>query len=395
MTFTGAPVEENSKEADVVEIMYVETTKEGEVQADVTAEDVVAVEAVAEPVEVAGDESVEAVAFEAEHFSTYTIVFNKMVGTSNLKIQLVKYENGKAVGIGYGGSDDNLSYDHWYDIDYLKNIIDLEGYVFEKATVGNDYNSKTVASVLFERVKMGAFRWEYQFKAKFADKSEASFANNSISSQLHFWYKIVDSKVTFKAGSMGGLGTDYQLTSANGKVTLPKLEATGLSNKEGRDFLGWSVTDNGRNNLLKPGAEYSVTKDTVLYAIWSYQVTFNANSSLYGMGESFKVNVPESKRITTPDKPSGFTNSKGWMFVGWHGTKEGHHKKPGLLQQTYVPNVEYPGEKTGQIIEKDITLYAVWLDTNASSGGPAEFYIRLDGEMPFEPQAYDNSGVYC
>lgn len=62
------------------------------------------------------------------------------------------------------------------------------------------------------------------------------------------------------------------------------------------------------------------------------------------------------------------------------------------MQQTYVPNVEYPGEKTGQIIEKDITLYAVWLDTNASSGGPAEFYIRLDGEMPFEPQAYDNSG---
>jgi len=388
VTFTGAPVEENSKEADSVEIMYVETTKEGEVQADVTAEDVVAVEAVAEPVEVAGDESVDSVAFEAEHFSTYTIVFNKMLGTGELKIQLAKYENGRVVGIGYGGSSGNLSYDQWYEIDYLTTIIDLEGYVFEKATVGNEYSNKNVAAVRFDRSRFGA----YQFQARFTDDSEANFNNNSASEQLHFWYKIADSKVTFKAGSMGGMGTDHQLTSSNGKVTLPKLDETGLSNKEGRDFLGWSVSIDGRNTLLKPGAEYAVTKDTVLYAIWSYQVTFEANSSLYGRGESFKVNVPESKRITTPDKPSGFTNSRGWMFVGWHGTKEGHHNKTGLLQQTYVPNVEYPGEKTGQIIDRDITLYAVWLNTNVDNKVPAEFYIRLDGEMPFEPQGYDYAG---
>ena len=388
VTFTGAPVEENSKEADSVEIMYVETTKEDEVQADVTAEDVVAVEAVAEPVEVAGDESVDSVAFEAEHFSTYTIVFNKMLGTGELKIQLAKYENGRVVGIGYGGSSGNLSYDQWYEIDYLTTIIDLEGYVFEKATVGNEYSNKNVAAVRFDRSRFGA----YQFQARFTDDSEANFNNNSASEQLHFWYKIADSKVTFKAGSMGGMGTDHQLTSSNGKVTLPKLDETGLSNKEGRDFLGWSVSIDGRNTLLKPGAEYAVTKDTVLYAIWSYQVTFEANSSLYGRGESFKVNVPESKRITTPDKPSGFTNSRGWMFVGWHGTKEGHHNKTGLLQQTYVPNVEYPGEKTGQIIDRDITLYAVWLNTNVDNKVPAEFYIRLDGEMPFEPQGYDYAG---
>lgn len=65
--------------------MYVETTKEGEVQADVSAEDVVAVEAVAEPVEVAGDESVEAVTFEAEHFSIYTVTF----WTTKLKIHVM------------------------------------------------------------------------------------------------------------------------------------------------------------------------------------------------------------------------------------------------------------------------------------------------------------------
>lgn len=61
VTFTGAPIEEKSKEADVVEVMYVATTKEDEAQAKVTADDVVAVEAAAEPVEVFGDESVEAV----------------------------------------------------------------------------------------------------------------------------------------------------------------------------------------------------------------------------------------------------------------------------------------------------------------------------------------------
>lgn len=65
VTFTGAPIEEKSKEADVVEVMYVATTKEDEAQAKVTADDVVAVEAAAEPVEVFGEESVEAVTFEA------------------------------------------------------------------------------------------------------------------------------------------------------------------------------------------------------------------------------------------------------------------------------------------------------------------------------------------
>ena len=49
VTFTGALIEEHSKEADAVEIMHVETTKDEEPQAEIQAEDVVDVKAVAAP----------------------------------------------------------------------------------------------------------------------------------------------------------------------------------------------------------------------------------------------------------------------------------------------------------------------------------------------------------
>ena len=88
VTFTGAPIEQHSKEADTVEVMYVATTKEDEPQAKITASDVLSVEPVSEVVDVAGDESVGAVAFEAEHFSTYTLVFGNSNSSSSLKIQV-------------------------------------------------------------------------------------------------------------------------------------------------------------------------------------------------------------------------------------------------------------------------------------------------------------------
>ena len=48
----------------------------------------------------------------------------------------------------------------------------------------------------------------------------------------------------------------------------------------------------------------------------------------------------------------------------------------------------FHGEKTGQVIDRDITLYAVWLDTEAKEGQLVEFYIRLDNQIPFEPTGY-------
>lgn len=190
---------------------------------------------------------------------------------------------------------------------------------------------------------------------------------------------------------MGGVGTDYQVNLTNGKLILPTLQEANFTNADGRDFLGWSTTPNGRDNIQKPGSEYTGYNATTFYAVWSYQVTFDANEAYGGSGESFKVNVPQEKRITAPQKPAGFTNDNDWMFIGWHGMPSGHHKGTGLLEQTYVPNVEYPGEKTGQVIDRDITLYAVWLDTEAKGGQPVEFYIRLDNQIPFEPKGHGAS----
>ncbi|HIX52138.1 MAG TPA: hypothetical protein IAA28_04975, partial [Candidatus Lachnoclostridium stercoripullorum] len=95
VTFTGALIEEHSKEADAVEIMHVETTKDEEPQAEIQAEDVVDVKAVAAPIQVYSEDGIAEVSFEAEHFSTYTVTFvNTDGGQTRIFIDIVD-EDGK------------------------------------------------------------------------------------------------------------------------------------------------------------------------------------------------------------------------------------------------------------------------------------------------------------
>ena len=155
-------------------------------------------------------------------------------------------------------------------------------------------------------------------------------------STIYFWYKPTATQITLKAGNMGGAGADYNLAIQDGKATLPDVSATGISNTEGRDFLGWATSPDERNNLFLPKSEHSITNGAVLYAIWSYQVTFDPNTSLHGSGTKFKVNVPKTGKISTAALPSDFSNSKNWMFVGWSGTASGHNSGEKILEHIYL-----------------------------------------------------------
>ena len=74
VSFSGAVIEEKSKEVETVEISHLDT-KVDTTESVVTANEIKALEQVADPVEVPEEASVESVAFEAKHFSTYTVMF--------------------------------------------------------------------------------------------------------------------------------------------------------------------------------------------------------------------------------------------------------------------------------------------------------------------------------
>ncbi len=86
-------------------------------------------------------------------------------------------------------------------------------------------------------------------------------------------------QITLKAGNMGGTGADYNLAIQDGKAILPDVKRNWYQQHRRSRFLGWATSPDERNNLFLPKSEYSITNGAVLYAIWSYQVTFDPNAS--------------------------------------------------------------------------------------------------------------------
>ena len=83
VTFTGKPIIEQSAEADVVEVVCVETVqdankeekeKAASQESEFAPEDIVKVETVSETVDVQGEQTVGEISFEAEHFTIYAVV---------------------------------------------------------------------------------------------------------------------------------------------------------------------------------------------------------------------------------------------------------------------------------------------------------------------------------
>ena len=105
VTFTGTPIEENSKEADIVEVMYVETTKEDVAQAEISSGDVVSVEAVSEAIDVTDGASINSISFDADHFSVYTITFKRYSSSSELIVYVMNSATGAELGSVEDGFD--------------------------------------------------------------------------------------------------------------------------------------------------------------------------------------------------------------------------------------------------------------------------------------------------
>lgn len=252
--FSGNKIEEKSKEADKVEIMHVEMDSVEE-RSILTEKESINLESVAEPMEVAGDTEIQEISFEAEHFSTYTIVFTYNSGRSkNVTIHLMDVDTreeigtsnqnftGEGVNFYPGGRNQDgfmqIAIDDLADLFSAEIANTIGARVFVKATMDNNYYGIDVESINYQD------NW-------WSRGYYINGGNTQLESDLWFWYQ--GGRKTIKFVSNNGLDQTYTIEaepnpSAGAKAYFfytPTLDEAGFTSMEGYTFIGWSATQSG------------------------------------------------------------------------------------------------------------------------------------------------------
>ena len=150
-------------------------------------------------------------------------------------------------------------------------------------------------------------------------------------------------KISFDAN--GGSGTvPATISVQTGKeATIPKSSLT----RSGYWFLGWSTNKNATSATYKSNSKISVTKDTVLYAVWKSQtattnctLTFDANG---GTNPPAAITAAQGSTVTIP---SASVTRTGYWFLGWATSKT-------------ATTAQYKSGNTLKL-SANTTLYAVW-----------------------------------
>ncbi|WP_172134988.1 InlB B-repeat-containing protein [Adlercreutzia sp. ZJ473] len=109
-------------------------------------------------------------------------------------------------------------------------------------------------------------------------------------------------------------------------------------------------------------------------------IRFDPNSEMGATGTAFTREFSDGKYTLPGIASTDFVN-EGHTFVGWSTNKAGNGSN-------YTPQ---------QIaVEDGQTYYAIWLSNNPSPNQAvrAEYFIRIDGEMPYEPDAASHSKYF-
>ena len=283
VTFAGKAIEEKSAEAEKVEITHIDT---GDVDATsesvekVSVEEVEKVESVSDAVDVADNNSIEMIAFEAEHFSIYAIYFTN--GSMAAKIRTMSID-GKSIGTNNGDwwSRFTLTTSGLMISNIAQDIKNNESeafksYKFVKATIGNEYDGESVLHIRQQAKRK--YKLEYSLKDK--GDSWQSFNSNE---DLYFWFEPITITVTFDPNEYyGGTGEPFTvIVGDEGKIITPDNPFT---NKNGYEFVGWHGEKSGHHSgteMLQQtfieGVQYppnidnktnTITSDITLYATW-------------------------------------------------------------------------------------------------------------------------------
>ena len=170
-------------------------------------------------------------------------------------------------------------------------------------------------------------------------KSGDAFFGEGVSSELYAVWKPRTNKISFNLN--GGSGTTPATISVlSGKnATIPKANVS----RSNYWFLGWSTNKNATSATYKSDSKISVTKDTVLYAVWKYDgyiLTFDANG---GTNPPAKIMAAKGATVTIP---SSSVSRSGYWFLGWATSKT-------------AATAQYKSGNT-LTLTANTTLYAVW-----------------------------------
>ncbi len=137
-----------------------------------------------------------------------------------------------------------------------------------------------------------------------------------------------------------------------------KLPYQGEMFRHGYRFIGWNTLANGTGTFYKPGADYFLLGNSILYAQWqwiddNYTVYFDSRGGSY-------VNPIYQITYNTTIYPPQDPVRKGYVFTGWYVDPE--RKIPWNF---LIDRVTYSK-----------TLYAGWKRVSSTGGG------SIDGSVP-------------
>lgn len=140
------------------------------------------------------------------------------------------------------------------------------------------------------------------------------------------------------------------------------------------DWWGWQYRTSSSDWGSELNAIYFVYQST-----GPVQVTLSFNTN----GGSGSVNSITGTSGTTVTLPSYEGTRRGYTFLGWADSSA---EFPGGTEYraVYKPGTSY------ELPDNNKTLYAAWQKTEADSTD-AYFYIRLDGQIPYEPGTYQSA----
>ncbi len=155
----------------------------------------------------------------------------------------------------------------------------------------------------------------------------------------------------------------YQLRNSEEQRNSKAVNNYG--NNTGNGFGAWTSSTDANNDWFR------------LYDmefLGDVKVSFNANGGT-GVAPEDIWGIP-GNTITLPD----YTGTRsGYTFIGWSTHKN-------VADRDYHPL--YLAGSQYILPDNNTTLYAIWTNNTPTKG---EFYIRLDGTIPYEPQQYENS----
>lgn len=276
VSFSGSVIEEKSKEAETVEISHLDTEADT-IENVVTVNEIKALEQVADPVAVPEEASVESVAFEAKHFSTYTVTFSNNGSTTSVRFEFKDTDNGD-VGSGsyslWNVFTDNKEYTTEEAVSAVLNSANqssvMDEYIFKEAKTAQN------GGATFTKIQVKTTTYGYYGTSrKLQVYTESGWQDVSSNSTLYFTFeKIYVVRFNGNGNTSGSAPTMITVANAGTEITLP---GAGTLEKSGYSFVGWTENptastdefEKGNVTIYPAGSSLVVSENRTLYAVWA------------------------------------------------------------------------------------------------------------------------------